>query len=409
MDLMISCIVAIYSLYLVLKLYISVMQVGFVSKAKDDEPVLLYQRAYLEAADYEISKERISMVDDLLDYALFFFWVVAGFAWLDSILSGFEGITKAVVFVDSFIVINWFVHLPTSLYSKFVLDTKFGFNKTTPKLYIQDLFKEAVLFFVFGSLIIGALAYFIDHFKNWWLISFGFVFVVIVIINMIYPTIIAPLFNKFEPLNDEVLSAKIESLLQKSGFKSSGVFKIDSSKRDTRLNAYFGGLGSTKRVVLFDTLLEKLNHNELLAVLGHELGHFKHGDIYKNIALMGVVMFGFFFILGNLPEQIFNEMGVAKESGVLISFFFIITTPLGFLVSPVINYFSRAHEFEADNYSTKETQANDLKKALIKLSTQNKKFPKAHKLYELFYYSHPGVLERIEKMGGMPKDEIGDK
>ena len=404
MDSMLGYIVAIYTLYVILKIYVSVMQVGFVAKEKHKDAVLLHPKAYIEAAEYEISKGRISIIGDLIDYVLFFFWIAGGFAYLDGLLQDFDGILKAVAFVDSFIVLNWLVHLPISLYSKFSLDKKYGFNKTTPKLYMQDLLKEAALFFIFGSAIIGVLSYFIESFQNWWLISFGFVFVVIVLINMIYPTIIAPMFNKFEALKDEELNQKIETLLQKSGFKSSGVFTIDSSKRDTRLNAYFGGLGSTKRVVLFDTLLEKLTHNELLAVLGHELGHFKHGDIYKNIALMGVMMFGFFFILGNLPDQIFNEMGVYKESGTLISFFFIITTPLGFLISPIINYFSRAHEFAADEYGAMDNKANDLKKALIKLSTENKSFPKAHKLYEIFYHTHPLVLERIEKMGGMPQE-----
>jgi STE24 endopeptidase len=178
---------------------------------------------------------------------------------------------------------------------------------------------------------------------------------------------------------------------------------VDASKRDSRLNAYFGGLGSTKRVVLYDTLIEKITTNELLAVLGHELGHFKHGDVYKLIAMNGLIMFSFFAILGNLPEQLFNDMFVLKDAGILIALFLMIMSPLMFILMPFINYISRKNEFAADQYGSDLKSADDLKNALIKLTTANKNFPKSHSLYILFYYSHPSVLERIEAMGGMPE------
>ncbi len=404
MESFLSYVIAFYTVYLLAKLYIAFMQVGFVKEAKLKEPVLLFPAAYMKAANYEVIKQKIGIVSTLVEYAIFFFWVVTGFAWLSSVLSEFDGILFAVLFVNAMVTLNYFFHLPVDLYEKFVVDEQFGFNKTTPVLFVTDTLKGALLYYLFGSLIIAAVAYFISSFSAWWVISFAFVFTVIIIVNMIYPTLIAPIFNKFTPLQDSVLNEKIEELLENVGFKSSGVFTIDASKRDTRLNAYFGGLGSTKRVVLFDTLIEKLTHNELLAVLGHELGHFKHGDIYKNIILSGGMMLAFFAILGNIPAELFSQMQVEQNAGTLIALFLLIISPLSFFLQPVVNYFSRRNEFAADEYGSDLQSADDLKRALIKLTNENKKFPKSHPLYMLFYYTHPSVLERIEAMGGMPEE-----
>ena len=175
-------------------------------------------------------------------------------------------------------------------------------------LFVKDTIKTGILFLVFGSLVVAGISFIINSFQSWWIWGFAFIFAVIILINMLYPVIRDKMFDKFEKLKDKELEAKIENLLDKVGFKSSGVFSVDASKRDNRLNAYFGGLGSTKRVVLFDTLVEKLTHNELLAVLGHELGHFKNGDILKNIGIMGLVM----FIYTN------EEMKESKEATVQI-------------------------------------------------------------------------------------------
>ena len=214
---------------------------------------------------------------------LFILWIGFGLAYLDSLLQIDSYWLKAIIFVDGFIVINWFLSLPFSLYQTFKLDKKYGFSNITPALYIKDTIKSAFLTVVFGSLVIAVISYIILNFPSWWIFGFIFIFAVIVLINMLYPLIRDKMFDKFEKLKDVELEEKINALLKEVGFKSSGVFSVDASKRDSRLNAYFGGLGSTKRVVLFDTLIEKLTHNELLAVLGHELGHFKNGDILKNI------------------------------------------------------------------------------------------------------------------------------
>ena len=402
MDNILTVVIAIYSIYLLLKLYISVVQIAYVKEHKLKKSILMHQGDFIKSAEYEEEKQKLSIVSSFVEYILFFYWVSSGFRVVNELLLMVDnGLLKAVLFVNIVVTINFFATLPLDIYEKYVIDNKYGFNKTPIKLFVVDTVKSGILYYVFGSLVIFAVAYFIQEYQYWWLVSFLFVFFVIVIINMIYPTIIAPIFNKFSVLSDKELNSKIEQLLSKVGFKSSGIFTIDASKRDTRLNAYFGGLGNSKRVVLFDTLIQKLSHNELLAVLAHELGHFKHGDIYKNIFITGGIMFVLFFILGNLPNELFYSMGVEKNSATLISTFLIIVSPIAFFLMPIINYISRKNEFNADKFSTKLQDSKDLKNALVKLVSENKKFPLSHPLYMLFYYTHPSVLERIEAMGGM--------
>ena len=402
MDNILTVVIAIYSIYLLLKLYISVVQIAYVKEHKLKKSILMHQGDFIKSAEYEEEKQKLSIVSSFVEYILFFYWVSSGFRVVNELLLMVDnGLLKAVLFVNIVVTINFFATLPLDIYEKYVIDNKYGFNKTPIKLFVVDTVKSGILYYVFGSLVIFAVAYFIQEYQYWWLVSFLFVFFVIVIINMIYPTIIAPIFNKFSVLSDKELNSKIEQLLSKVGFKSSGIFTIDASKRDTRLNAYFGGLGNSKRVVLFDTLIQKLSHNELLAVLAHELGHFKHGDIYKNIFITGGIMFVLFFILGNLPNELFYSMGVEKDSATLISTFLIIVSPIAFFLMPIINYISRKNEFNADKFSTKLQDSKDLKNALVKLVSENKKFPLSHPLYMLFYYTHPSVLERIEAMGGM--------
>lgn len=233
----------------------------------------------------------------------------------------------------------------------------------------------------------------------WWIWGFAFIFSIIILINMLYPVIRDKMFDKFEKLKDEELEKKIENLLDEVGFKSSGVFSVDASKRDNRLNAYFGGLGATKRVVLFDTLVEKLTHNELLAVLGHELGHFKNGDIIKNIGIMGVVMFVFFAIFGNLPEELFLGLKLHSEPYAIIAVFLIFSPILSFFLMPLISLISRHNEYAADDFGSNLSSKEDLVSALLKLANENKSFPLSHPLYIFFYYSHPPLVERFKELG----------
>ena len=190
----------------------------------------------------------------------------------------------------------------------------------------------------------------------------------------------------------------IENLMNKVGFKSSGIFVMDASKRDTRLNAYFAGLGRSKRVVLFDTLLKKLNKNEILAVLGHELGHFKHKDILKNIAVVGVMLFVVFFIFGNLPDNLFKELMIPKNGANIIILALLFSEVIFFMMQPFMNLISRHNEFAADEMGAELVDKKALASALKKLVSENKHFPKVSKLYSFIYYSHPPILERLEKL-----------
>jgi STE24 endopeptidase len=233
----------------------------------------------------------------------------------------------------------------------------------------------------------------------WWLWSFLFIFGVIVLINMLFPTIRALFFDKLSPLEDKELDAQISTLMQKTGFKSSGVFVSDASKRDARLNAYFGGLGKTKRVVLFDTLLQKLTNRELLAVLGHELGHFAHGDIYKNIGVMGGMLLIMFALFGNLPAAFFMALGLPDTPAVLMILFMLFIPLISFIVMPVMGIISRHNEYEADKSGAELGGKIYLAEALKKLVTENKSYPLSHPVYIFFYYTHPPVMERLKALG----------
>jgi STE24 endopeptidase len=216
--------------------------------------------------------------------------------------------------------------------------------------------------------------------------------------NVLMPFFMS-LFNRFSPLEEGELRDAITNLMNQAGLKSDGIFIMDASKRDSRLNAFFGGLGKSKRVVLFDTLVEKLNQKELLAVLGHELGHFSHGDIWKNIGLMGVLLFISFYLFGHLPESLFLEMGVSPEAGVQIAMLMLLLPLVSFVFTPVMSYVSRHNEYAADEFGSRMGGKENLVSALMKLVTENKSFPKSHPLVIFFYYTHPPVLERLKELG----------
>ena len=396
---MLEIFVIAYCLYFVLNTYTSFMQIGFVKDAKKLNPIILDSKKYDEAANYSVEKEKIAIASSFYDFILFILWIGFGLSYLDSFIQ-FDSIwLKTVVFIDVFIIINWFFTLPFELYSTFKLNKKYGFSNMTPSLFIKDTLKTAVLFLVFGSIVIAGISYIINSFDTWWIWGFVFIFAVIILINMLYPLIRDKMFDKFEKLKDKDLEVKIENLLNEVGFKSSGVFSVDASKRDNRLNAYFGGLGATKRVVLFDTLIEKLSHNELLAVLGHELGHFKNGDIMKNIGIMGVIMFIFFAIFGNLPDELFLGLSINNEPYGIIAVFLIFSPIFSFFLMPLISLISRHNEYAADSFGSNLASKEDLVSALLKLANENKSFPLSHPLYIFFYFSHPPLTQRFKELG----------
>jgi STE24 endopeptidase len=375
------------------------MQIGYVSQAKSQESVLLPSDEFIKAGEYAISKERINIVSTIVEFAVLIFWMSFGIAWLDGQFFSLSPIMHTILFVLGFVLLNALVSLPFEVYQKFVLDEEYGFNKSTAALYIKDTLISTGMMLVIGGLVIWGVGSIMLSFEMWWLYSFAFIFGVIMLINMLYPTVRALFFDKVTPLEEGELKESIESMMQKTGFVSSGIFVSDASKRDARLNAYFGGLGKTKRVVLFDTLIEKLSAKELMAVLGHELGHFAHGDIYKNMGLMGVLLFVMFAIFGNISESLFLELGVGANPGVVMVLFLLFMPVLGFVMMPLMGIVSRHNEFEADKTGAELGGGEHLASALQKLVTENKSFPLSHPLYIFFHYTHPPVMERLKELG----------
>ena len=396
---MLEIAIGLYCVYFLVNVYTVFMQIDYVKKARLQSAVILTPSKFKVAGNYGVESQKLSLVSIFYEFILFFMWISFGLVALDSVTNSFEGWQKAVVFVDLFIIINWILALPFELYKTFKLDKKYEFSNMTPALFIKDTIKGGILFLVFGSLVIAGLTYIIENFPSWWVYGFIFIFAVIILINALYPLIRDKMFDKFSPLADEELASKINKLLEEVGFKSSGVFSVDASKRDNRLNAYFGGLGSTKRVVLFDTLVEKLTHNELLAVLGHELGHFKNGDILKNIGIMGFVMFVFFAIFGNIPEEFFLQLNLNNEPYAVIIVFLMFSPILSFFLMPLISAMSRHNEYAADEFGSNLSTKEDLVNALLKLANENKSFPLSHPLYIFFHYSHPPLVERLKELG----------
>ena len=396
---MLELVMILYTVYTLVKIYISIMHIGYIADEKNGEAVLMSPEKFQIAGEYAIKKERLALVNTIIEYAMFVWWLTAGFSWLTMTLGTDNSVIDAVLFLFGFIAVGYVVGLPFELYQTFELDKEYGFTQTTPKLYFIDQVKSIVMFVVFGGAIFYVLAWIVINIANWWIWGFVLLFSVALLVNVIYPTIIAPIFNKFTPLEDGALKTDIEAMMQGVGLKSDGVFVLDASKRDSRLNAYFGGLGKSKRVVLFDTLMEKLNHKELLAVLGHELGHFSHGDIWKNIGMMGVLLFTSFFLLGNLPESLFFSMGVEMKAGVEIAMMMLLLPLLSFVFTPMMSFVSRHNEYAADEFGSELGGKENLVSALIKLIQENKSFPKSHPMYAFFYYTHPPVLERLTELG----------
>lgn len=389
----------LYLLYTLAKIFISYLEIGFVKKTRVKKAVILSSSNYQKAADYKLANEQLNIISSIFDIVIAMFWIFGGLALLESALISENSLFENVLFVVVFVGVNYILSLPFDIFNTFVKDKQFGFSTIDTKTYIVDQIKGAIIFLIAGSLVIGIISWIIMSLPLWWIWGFVVIMSVLVVINLIYPTVIAPLFNKFNPLEDETLKSSIETLLQKAGLHSSGVFTIDASKRDKRLNAFFGGLGKSKRVVLYDTLIEKLGKSELLAVLGHELGHFKHKDIIKKIALMGSILFVMFGIFGNIPASIYEALHVKVEAYSIITIFLIFSPVLFFIVTPIIGIASRHDEYKADEYGSECESSDALSSALMKLADENKSFPYSHPLSIFFYHTHPPLVERLKALG----------
>ncbi len=396
---MLELIMLFYLVYLIIKLYAAFMEIGYVMKARGQKAIILSPSNYLKAAAYKIASQKLLILTTFFDFVLFFGWITFGLSYLDTTIMIENEVVRSVAFIMSFIAINYLLSLPFDLYHTFGLDKKFGFSTIDVKTFALDQIKSALMFILFGGAFFAAMSTIVMAYEYWWFFGFLFAFVVILFINMIYPIVIVPLFNKLTPLEDESLRSSIETLLEKAGLKSSGVFSLDASKRDNRLNAYFGGLGRSKRVVLFDTLIAKLEKHELLAVLGHELGHFKHKDILKNIASSALMLFIMFALFGNLPEELFDSLHMNKSAGSIMVLFLLLSPLVSFVLMPLFGLLSRYNEYKADEYGSECESKEALSSALVKLADENKSFPLSHPLTITLYFTHPPLTERLKKLG----------
>lgn len=392
-------LIAILCLYTALLSWISYAQIRFLEREKDKQAQILSEKDYQNAADIAIENEKFKLFSNFYNLIISIAWIGFGFLYLKELLILNNTRFENTLFLLSFLIITSILNLPLSIYESFIKDKAHGFSNMTVKLFIKDTMKSLILTLIFGFLILYALLFCYDFFGTfWWIAAFIFAFCIIVIINLIYPTLIAPIFNKMKKLDDENLLKKISSLMKQCGFSANGVYVIDASKRDKRLNAYFGGLFKSKRVVLFDTLLKALNERELLAVLGHELGHFVHKDIIKALFNGAITMFLLFFIFANLPEFVYLESHLEGVNGGVFALLFIFANIFSFLISPMLNALSRKNEFAADQHGAKVTSKEDMKNALIALARENKAFIKTSKIYTFFYLSHPSISDRIKAL-----------
>lgn len=396
---MITTVIGVYTFYIIIRLYVSVMQIGYINQIKRKGAVLMGEREYLDAANYAVAKEKLGMVETFVEYGLFLLWMGGMLAWLDSALVSQTPLIQTIIAVMGLIVINGLVMLPFGWIAKFKIDAQYGFNRSSTGQFVKDTLISTLLTLVIGSFMVWIVSMIITSSELWWLWSFAFIMAVVIAINMFFPTIRALFFDKVTPLEDPELRDQIEALMAKTGFVSSGVFISDASKRDARLNAYFGGLGKSKRVILFDTLIQKLTPSELVAVLGHELGHFAHGDLYKNITMVGVMLFGMFALFGNLPETLYMELGVSQSPHIVMMLFILLLPVVSFVMMPLMGIMSRHNEYEADQTGAELGGAEHLVNALKKLVAENKSFPLSHPLYRFFHTTHPPVVDRLRALG----------
>lgn len=360
-----------------------------------------------KAADYTVAHTRFGRIEDVYGAVLLLFWTVGGgLEWIDHVWSGFGWgeLVSGTGFMLSAFVIMGLLELPMSVYQTFVIENRFGFNKITPGLFLVDLVKKTLLLGILGApLILAALWLMQETGALWWLYVWllwsGFTLLLV----WAYPTLIAPIFNKFTPLKEDSVKQRIQSLLERTGFRSRGIFIMDGSRRSAHGNAYFTGFGKSKRVVFFDTLLQHLGEKEIEAVLAHELGHFKRRHVIKRMILsFGMSLIGL-AILGWLVTQpwFYAGLGITQPSThAALTLFMLIGPVFTFFLQPLIAWGSRRYEYEADSFAAEQTDAGELVSALVKLYKENASTLTPDPLHSAFYDSHPPAALRIAHLAG---------
>jgi len=404
-----STFVTLLILTSLIRIWLGMRHVAHVQKKRNQVPTAFQGTITLadhqKAADYSSAKTKLAITDMLAQTMLLALLTVGGGLQLvDDVWRGIlpdQEMIRGALVICSTMVISAMIDLPFDYYHSFVIDEKFGFNKMTYKMFFSDIVKHGIVGFALGAPILFAALWLMQSAGDYWWLYLWLVWSGFNLMLAVYPTFIAPLFNKFTPLQDESLKQRIEALLSKCGFKSQGIFVMDGSTRSSHGNAYFTGFGSSKRVVFFDTLLERLNADEIEAVLAHELGHFKHHHVIKRIILMFSVSFLGLALLGWLINQpwFYAGLGVTQPSHYMALILFLMVSPVFlFIMRPIMANYSRKNEFEADHYVAQHSDAKYLIEALVKLYRDNASTLTPDPLHSAFYDSHPPASIRISKL-----------
>jgi len=399
---------AAFALTLAVRLWLTLRQIRFVAAHRATVPANFAERiplaAHQKAADYTVDRNKLAISTTLVDAALLLALTLGGgLAWLHDFWSAhLAGLPYGLALIFSVMAISALIDLPFSLYRQFVIEARYGFNRMTLGLFFADLAKQTLLGVAIGTPVILAVLWLMSAMGTyWWFHVWLFWSAFNLVALFVYPTWIAPLFNKFSPLEEGEMKTRIEALLARCGFRSSGLFVMDGSKRSSHGNAYFTGFGNNKRIVFFDTLLSRLAAPEIEAVLAHELGHFRRHHVVQRIALMFATSLGFLWLLGQLIDAawFYNGLGVPAQSTALALILFSLVIPVfTFPLKPLSSYLSRRSEFEADAYAAEHAAADDLVRALVKLYEDNASTLTPDPLHSLFYDSHPPAAVRIARL-----------
>lgn len=388
------------------QLWLSLRQKQHVSQHRAAVPDTFKDKITLtehqKAADYTLAKGGFGRIELMIGFVVLLIWTLGGgLNWLDGIWRsvGWGPLWTGTAVILSMTLISGLIDLPASWYRTFVLEEKFGFNKTDLKTFITDMLKGAALGIVIGVPLIMFILWLMESSgAYWWLFAWAGVTAFSLLMTWAYPKFIAPLFNKFKPLEEGEVAERINALLERTGFNSKGVFVMDGSKRSGHGNAYFTGFGKNKRIVFFDTLLEHLTPSQVEAVLAHELGHFKRKHIVKGMALSIAMTFIGFAILALLMQQqwFYNGLGVTQSSTYMALILFMVASPVfTFFIGPLMSRLSRKHEFEADEFAAQQSSASELIAALVGLYKENASTLTPDPLHSAFYDSHPPAAIRI--------------
>ena len=408
---------AALSLGLALKFWLASRQIRHVARHRSTVPPAFAERiplaAHQKAADYTIAKGRLGLLEMALSAAVLLGWtLLGGLDALNQLLLGAlgGGMWQQLALLATFAVISGLIDLPLSLYQTFVVEERFGFNKMTWRLWLADAAKGLLVGAAIGLPVAALILWLMGATGPlWWLWAWGFWMGFNLLLMVIYPTFIAPLFNKFQPLEDESLKARVTALMQRCGFSAKGLFVMDGSRRSAHANAYFTGFGAAKRVVFYDTLLRQLAPGEVEAVLAHELGHFKHRHIVQRVVMMFAFSLAGFALLGWLSTRgwFYTGLGVipnlsldgsAPNDALALLLFMLAAPVFTFFISPLFSQLSRRHEFQADAYAVAQASGADLSSALLKLYEDNASTLTPDPVYVKFYYSHPPATERLARM-----------